>query len=206
MRIYIVRHGQSTSNALQNHGGGDSKLTSLGIQQAKKIATRVMRLPFGVIISSDYERALQTVKIIRKRVSKKVVVTPLLREEKHPSELVNKLPSDPEVIQIKKLLYKNRNHRDWHFSDEENFFDLKKRMEKFVQFVEKRKEENILIIGHVMVTRMLVGVMIFGNTLTPDIFYNMRERWILRNTGITVCDLVNGQWKLLTWNDHAHLG
>lgn len=79
-------------------------------------------------------------------------------------------------------------------------------MKKFMKFLEKRKEENILVIGHVMTTRMLVGVMIFGDTFTSDMYQKMRERMVLRNTGISVCDFIDGQWKLLTWNDHAHLG
>lgn len=201
-----MRHGQSMSNAMENHGDGDSKLSSLGIQQAKKIAARAVRLSFDVIISSDFSRALQTAEIIRKRVPRKLVVTHLLREEKHPSELTGKHLSSPNVIRIKKLLHKNRNQRNWRFSDEENFYDLKKRMKKFLRFLEQRKEESILVIGHVMATKMLIGLIIFSDALTPDMYQKIRGQMILKNTGINVCDFTDGQWKLVTWNDHAHLG
>lgn len=205
MRIYIVRHGQSMSSALKNYDSGDSKLTSVGIKQVSKVATRINRLPIDIIISSDYARALQTAEIIGKKVRKKYVVTTLLREEKHPSDIISKLADNSEVVEIKKRMYENRNKRKWHFSDEENFFDLKNRMIKFLGFLKRRKENNLLIISHGQAIRMLISILIFGNQLTADIFYKMRTALLLRNTGITVCDYFENQWKLVTWNDHTHL-
>lgn len=206
MRVYIVRHGQSTSNAMEDHRLGDARLTSLGIEQSKKIAARAAKIPFEVIISSDFTRALQTAEIIRKRSPRKIISTPLLREESHPSELVGRHKDDPEVVKIKKLLIKNRNKPQWHFSDEENFFDLKKRIGKGLRFLEGRKEKNILVVGHTFSTRMLVSLMVLGNALTPDMFQKIRDRVYLSNAGITVCDFVGKRWQLITWNDSAHLG
>lgn len=178
----------------------------MGIKQARKIASRAAKLPFEIIITSDFTRALQTAEIIRRRVPWKLVITKLLREEKHPSELTGLHRTDPKAVRIKKLLYKNRNRRAWHFSDEENFFDFRDRMKKFLKFLEKRKEENVLVIGHVMATRMLIGLMVFGEVLTPDMYQKMKDRLSLKNTGVNVCEFLDGQWKLITWNDHTHLG
>jgi len=206
MKIYIVRHGQTVSNILKSHGGSDLKLTPLGVRQAKRIASRVARLPINLIISSDYSRALETVAIIRKHLPRKRIITPLLREEKDPTEILGESINGPKARRVKKLRYQNRNRRQWHYSDEENFFDLKKRLGQFIKFLEKRKEKNILIIGHVVATRMLIALMTLGEALTPDAFYKIREHWTLNNGGISVCELIDGKWKLLIWNDYSHLG
>ncbi|OGY97102.1 MAG: hypothetical protein A2122_02780 [Candidatus Liptonbacteria bacterium GWB1_49_6] len=206
LTVYIVRHAQSTSNAMENNLGSDAELTPLGVEQARKIAARARRLSFEVILSSDFQRALQTAEIIKLCTRKKILITPLLREEKHPSELIGKGPNNPRVAQVKRLLRKNRDRKHWHFSDEENFFDLKRRMIKLMKFLERRKERNVLVVGHVMATRMLVGLMIFGENLTPTLFYKMRERMAIWNTGIIAAQFSDRQWKLLTWNDYGHLG
>ncbi len=206
MRVYIVRHGQSTSNASEHHQGGEVDLSSLGIRQAKKIALRVSRLPIDIILSSDYTRALHTVEIIRTRTQKKLVITPLLREYRPPSEFEGKHIKSPDVVRVKKLIFKNRNNTKWHFSDEENFFDFIKRTRKLLRFLEERKEENILVIGHAFTTRMLIGVLLFDTLLTPDVYIKLRERMKLENTGISMCDYIEGKWRLITWNDYEHLG
>ena len=205
MRVYLVRHGQSTSNLLQNRQGGDCELTTLGIAQAKKLAARLTRLPCDVIITSDYARALQTTEIIQKRLAKKLITTPLLREEKDPSEIEGIHMHNPEVLRIQELRDSKRNKANWRYSDEENFFDLKERTEKLLKFLEKRKEENILLVGHVQLFRMLAGAILFGDHLTPDLYQKMRERLLLRHTGISIFDYTNGTWKLISWNDHTHL-
>lgn len=205
MRIYIIRHGQSTENVLKNYLGSEAELTAVGQQQAKIIARRLAKLPIKLILSSDFKRAVKTVEIIRQRLRVKYLVTPFLREETPPTEFMGQTGKSLLVTRIRKQQFAKRNNKHWHYSTEENYFDLKKRQEKFIRFLKKQREENILIVGHIIATRMLVGLLIFGELFTPDLFYKMREKWVFRNTGVTICDYQNGQWKLISWNDQAHI-
>lgn len=126
MKVYIVRHGQSASNAVKKPQGGDSELTPLGIQQAKKLATRASRLHIDIIVSSDFARAIQTAEIIRKRVPKELIVASLLREEKHPSELTGKDADNPDAIRVKNYYTKTETVGNGTFPMKKTSLILKK--------------------------------------------------------------------------------
>ena len=86
-KLYLVRHGESDGNAtmsfLPDHQGG---LTKKGMGQAEKLAKRFRKIPIDVIISSDYKRAADTAKIIRRATRKRIVITKLIREARYPKE------------------------------------------------------------------------------------------------------------------------
>ena len=64
---WLVRHGQSTSNAgLPATGHGEVPLTALGQQQAREVAHRVQRQP-DLLIVSPFLRAHATAEPIRER-------------------------------------------------------------------------------------------------------------------------------------------
>lgn len=207
MRLYLVRHGESDGNAAKrfvlDHKGG---LTAMGIRQAGKLAKRFKKLPVDIIISSDFKRATDTARIINKIVRKKIVITKLIREQKYPKEYKGLQDGDLEIVRIRAIRNKHLNERNWHYSDEENFFDLQSRIEKLLKFISKRKEKHVLAVGHGITNRMIIGLMLFRDYLTPKMFQELRRKLLTKNTGITVCELKDGEWSVLTWNDHAHLG
>jgi broad specificity phosphatase PhoE len=96
----------------------------------------------------------------------------------------------------------------WRHSDEETFRELRGRALEAVEYLEKLKENSVLVIAHGLFLRMLLMVMMSGDELTAGLC--MRFRYFVWHdyTGITVCDYdrEKGEWHLVTWNDHAHLG
>src|SRR5438067_11064146 len=62
--VYLVRHGESETNAGNIMFGKSAKLTARGHEQAKFIAQRCARLPIEVIISSGFLRADETARYI----------------------------------------------------------------------------------------------------------------------------------------------
>lgn len=68
--IYVVRHGESTFNALQNKEETESdgelgaSLTDLGKEQAKKLARALNNINLDAVFSSDLARAKETAEII----------------------------------------------------------------------------------------------------------------------------------------------
>lgn len=203
--VYFVRHGESAANAGTLHSSGDTPLTKIGKKQARAIAARFRHLPVDVIFASDYHRALDTAREIQRRVKKRLVVSKFLREISRPSELTGRSRAHPEVIRIQKLL-EGKTAKRWHYSDEENFHDFKTRVSKFLRTLERRKEKHILVVSHAGTMLMLLGLMVAGMDFEQKMFYRFFEVLLMKNTGLTVSRYKDKSWKIVVWNDHAHLG
>lgn len=205
MKLYFVRHGESKSNIQRTVQGSESPLTEFGRKQSALVAERVSKLPIDLILSSDYVRTRQTCEMIRKLVDKPVIYTPLLREFRRPSEFAGKKFRTPAVRKMLQTLISHADDPDWHYSDEENISDLKRRAVEFLDFVTNRSEENIVAVTHGNFLRILVLTMMLGDKVNPDLFFHAIHFFGTVNTGITVCEYNRSEWKLVTWNDHAHL-
>ena len=207
MHLYFIRHGESVYNAKDTIQPPDAELSELGMRQARTLAERASRLPIEVILSSPFTRTRQTAEIIKEATKKTIVYTELLQERKSPSEIVGLKRKDPRAASIRKESRVHAHDPAWHYSDEENFSELRDRAARFLEFVSSRKEERILAVTHAGVLRMILMVMMLGNEVAPDIFYRFNDFFKTRNTGITLCMRHPEKgWQALTWNDHAHLG
>lgn len=206
MKLYLVRHGQSNGNLSKRHQHGDTPLSDLGRQQAQELAKRFSTFPIDIILTSHFDRARETAEIIATEINQPVETYELLREIKRPSEIEGKSISDPLAVEIKDKIKANIHDPNWHFSDEENVYDLIARAKDFLQFIENRKEVNILAVSHGRIIEAIVGTVVLGDSLVPELFDQIKDSMYLSNTGITVLEKTNNQWHLLTWNDNAHLG
>lgn len=83
MKLYLVRHGQSIGNKkniLQGHT--QFSLTEKGIEQAKRVGSRLAKDVFDKIISSDLRRAKETAKeIIKHHQDTETIFTENVREQ-----------------------------------------------------------------------------------------------------------------------------
>ena len=214
MKLYFVRHGESKYNSLKLHQNATVDLSPFGQKQAQKVAKRFEKISIDLILSSPMTRAHETAKEIHKVTKKELKITELLREVKKPTMFEGKSLSDPELESAKDQIKKHFTDPTWHHSDEENFSDLKDRAVKFIKHVATYKKERIAVTTHGDFLRIIVGVMIFGENFTTDIYYSLQKHIALYNTGISICQRDEkalptgrqGKWMLLTWNDHAHLG
>lgn len=207
MIIYFVRHGEGHHNASDLYSHPDFELTEKGRGQAAAAAERVKHLPIELIVASPYKRTVQTMEIINQVIDKPVEFSDLAVEVKRPSEISGKNRNDPEVAAIKKQLDDNFHLRNWHYSDEENFFDLKGRAQKFLKYLETFKDkQHILVVSHAVFIRMVILVMILKDEITPQGFLNVYETMHLATSGLTVCEKNEKGWRLITWNDQSHLG
>ena len=208
MTVYFVRHGEGHHNANDLYSHPDFELTEKGMGQARAAAERVKHLPIELIISSPYKRTMQTTEIINQVINRPVELSDLAIEVKRPSEISGKKRFDPEVVTIKKQLDDSFHLKDWHYSDEENFFDLKTRAQKFLDYLEtfEGKHQHILVVSHAVFIKMVVLTMILKNEITPQGFLNVYDTMFLATSGLTVCEKNDKGWKLITWNDQSHLG
>lgn len=206
MKVYFVRHGQTELNAARQLQHPETPLSENGRQQASFVAKRFTSIEIDTIIASDLPRAKVTAEIIAERIQKPISFTPLLRELKKPSEYRGKTYDDPVTVEINKQMKEHALDRNWHYSDEENFYDLYERASKAVTSFEELGKDNLLVVSHSATIRMMIAVMIFADMLTPEMFERMRSHIKISNTGITLCEYDGERWRLLTWNDYAHLG
>lgn len=207
MRIYFVRHGETESNFKGYHQTKDSSLTERGHEQAKFLAKRFLEVPIDRILCSPYIRAVETARYITDGLHKEIEFVDELIEIKRPSETEGKNRNDPQIVAIRALIRERFADPNWHYSDEENFEDLKLRARKFLGNVELSGLENILVVTHGEFMVFLVLYMKFRESLTPELYLSMQTFLHHNNTGITLLDNSwDGNWWLISWNDHGHLG
>ena len=206
MNLYFIRHGETEFNASNISQGEDTELSDAGLAQTKILAERFFKIPVDMIYSSPMKRAKQTAEIINSSLKKDIIYSDYLKERRAPSEFVGKRKDSSALIEIEKLRDLHEDDPLWHYSDEENFFEYKERVEKFFNTLAETKEENVLAVSHGGPIRMLVFLMMEKDP-SPRAFCRFSDLFRLSNTGITFCKInKEGIYSVQVFNDHSHLG
>ena len=208
--VYLVRHGESETNAGNIMFGKSAKLTARGHEQAKFIAQRCVRLPIEVIISSGFLRADETARYIVDAVAKPLEQSDLFAERRHPSFPLGRSKSEPDYVAFEEGFWNKFDDPSWRHEDAENFDDLNARAQAALQLLAGRPEKNVLVVGHGLFTKVLAAKVVFGDGLTGSECIKVLRAFRLENTGLSLFEhepenpsgLV---WRIAVWNDHAHL-
>lgn len=80
MAVYLIRHGETAFNAKRVVQHPETPLSEVGKRQAQQLAERLRACDFSCILTSDYQRALQTAEPLQQSTRAPLVVEPLLRE------------------------------------------------------------------------------------------------------------------------------
>ena len=80
MRIYLIRHGETVSNAARILQFPDTPLSERGREQARRLGERMREVPLTRIVTSDYARAHDTAGAVAATTGAPLMVEPLLRE------------------------------------------------------------------------------------------------------------------------------
>jgi len=206
-KIYLVRHGETTSNLKQTWRTASETLTATGIEQANKAAKRVSSLPIDKMYASTAERTLKTAEIICAHIDLEFEGNELFYEEKTPTSiqgLIHKKNPDNPIEQYIQALLANSEDADFRYEDEENLWERKERIEKILTFLTTAPEANILVVTHGNILKMLAAYIILGQDCTAKELYLCSQRLKTSNTGITLLEYTNDAWRMLIWNDHEH--
>jgi len=205
--IYFVRHGESVLNAQGIRQGSAGPLSEKGRAQAEETAHKFSRHKGGpqVIISSPYERTLETAKIIAKELKMEVYCSPLLAERRNPSEIVGKDKNSLEVRKIVDQIDKSFHDDNMRYSDEENFSDLKKRAKDLLEYIKCRPEKRILMVTHGIFLKMVASYITHGDHLTASEYNTLSYFNSADNSEVTVVQYIphwfkEDEWKILVWN------
>ena len=199
MKLVIVRHGETESNVQHKVMGQlDSPLTAKGIQQAKAIADRLLRLKFTSLYSSDLGRAVQTANIIAEICGKKIIFDAELREWNMGifqgltvSEMHEKFPQerqDYEQIGDEYIIPKG-----------ESLTQCRARGFRILNAIaERHSDENVVVVTH--------GCVLMGFfEMVLDLRSGNTWRFKLDNANFCTFEYVKERWSLVVWNDVSHL-
>lgn len=206
MKIFLVRHGETNFNKLDLHQHPDVGLSDLGKQQAEQVGERLEGYEFTHCYCSDYYRAKETASIIHSHNYVKIVYQDMFREWAYPTEIQGKAIHGKEILKFKDKLHKNREKdHEYQHSDELSFSKFSSKLEQAkIQFENHDANDQILIISHGGFISSLMGYIFTGSEWNYNNYLKFKSFFYLKNTGITILEYTN-KWKLITWNDHAHL-
>ena len=207
MHVYFMRHGESEGNIRMIRQGPEEPLSPRGILEAKALAKRAMRIPAEVIFSSNYLRAQQTAAFIQDALGTNATSTLLFSELKQPSELVGLPIHGEESKRAHELKDLHEHEPDWHLSDEENFYDARKRVADALKFLEELPFEHMIVVTHSHLMFYIAAHILLPETISPSAHRYFRDAMRIANGGITTCEYLRDEkrWRLISWNDHAHI-
>ena len=146
-------------------------------------------------------RAVQTAR----EISKDVQTNPLFAEVKKPKEVVGKPKENEETKEIlKKIAEMHVVDPSWHYSDEENFEDLKSRGLRALEYLQNLDLENVVVVSHGNFIALMAGLMLFGESYPIDISLRLKSFMRLSATGVSIFTYEDDKWKLQCWNDTSH--
>ena len=97
-----------------------------------------------------------------------------------------------------------------HIEDGDNYKDLIDRADKVLAYLQARDESSILVVSHHYFIATVLARVLCGDALTGELLKQFHQRVLGGNASITVLRYEDAFeqdfcWRLLTYNDHAHL-
>ncbi|NOK00670.1 MULTISPECIES: histidine phosphatase family protein [Myxococcus] len=161
--LILVRHGQSSSNAMNRATGeADAALTPLGQRQAEAAAQAIAVRPVAALYTSDLRRAVESACALEQRTGLTAVRTDALRErslgqlsELPFPELAARHPEDWAAIESANL--------EARPPGGESLRDCSRRLLPFLtQLLTRHEGERVVLVSHRMlldhVLRLVLGV------------------------------------------------
>jgi broad specificity phosphatase PhoE len=153
MRIYFVRHGESTANQVREFSNTGTKhpLTELGIAQAHALAQSLSGQPIERIYASPILRAIQTAQILAGALNAPLEIDEALREW---SVGIYEGSRDPAGWELHRQVQEDwfmRRQYDSKMPGGESFNEIR---DRFVPFVEKiihtqgASEQTLVLVSH----------------------------------------------------------
>jgi broad specificity phosphatase PhoE len=206
--IYFIRHGETVQNAAHIRQDETGGLSETGRQQIQKLGQRLKGFNINKILSSPFQRAVETTDIILQSIDAPVEYVPLLGERHNPLSIVGKKYDDPKVVDAINSIDKSFHDPDYRYEDEENFQDLKTRALKAKEFLHKNAGHNTLCVTHGIFLKMLLCVLIYDKELTVQQYVKLSLFNPVDNGGITLVkykplEFFGNPWEILAFNDSA---
>ncbi len=147
MRIYLIRHGETTGDVEDRYGGDyDDDLTQKGRTQAKKLAQKLRNKKIEVVFSSPLKRTQQTAMILSENLGIKVRILKEIKERNHYGILTGMVKSEAR----KKYPKLAEDLKDYKKTIEgaESYKDFLKRINQAFKIIYASKYKTVAIVTH----------------------------------------------------------
>lgn len=147
MNIYLIRHGESTSDVKEKYDGDyDDHLAENGLRDAQMLAEKLSGKGIEVIFTSPKIRACETAKVISDMLHCKTRVVDGLAEQDIYSAFVELGKNQPEeeYRRLGEILV----NRDNVVDGSETYNDFKNRVERSFAEITNQSFESIAIVTH----------------------------------------------------------
>ncbi len=192
MHVYFVRHGETDLNTHRVHQSPHTPLNARGADQARSVAEFLSPTNPTLLVTSTYDRALQTARIISSSVGIPLTRNYLFREVDWPSILTGRRIYSFGALWYIFLSLVFRNRPMWRYLDAENFNDIYTRIQKTFAYIESITEEHnaIVIVSHSEYIRLMITYMCHGEKLTfSEIFSTLGRTQTLGN-----CEVIHVEY------------
>ncbi len=155
-KIFLVRHGQDTDNAVGIlNGRRNTELTDLGRQQAEIVAEKLKDNNIELIYTSPLKRAYETARIIADKLGIDEIVS-----DEHLIEREFGILTGKPVVDIpkytSKILATDKVNYFLEIEGAESFPMLYQRGKKIIEEIQKRHpDKNVLIVTHGDIGKMI---------------------------------------------------
>jgi broad specificity phosphatase PhoE len=208
IKVYLVRHAESTANRDGLISGVDEHITPEGKQQAM-VAAKYLKSVCSknpVIYTSPYDRAVETANIIADEFKTSPVITPDVREI-GTGKLAGLSKNDVSIVdeKITKFLQKNPIRMQTHFPDLEKqliadydvepYVSVDKRIKKFLNFIVKDTDEirDVIVVTHKsFILETICNICDLGKNLIE-----VKDKHG-KNCIIALIEYQDGKWKLIS--------
>ena len=189
MKLYMIRHGQSTANAQQLHAGwAQVPLTDQGMAQARLAGRLLTGIPFDRIYVSDLLRAQQTQAVALPGADS--ISTSLLREI-NVGDLAGKTAGECLKIYGEQYLADKAVHNFVPYGGEDDAMHLD-RIRRFAVRLEQDALSNVAAFCHEGSIRCMLDL-VMGQR-------HCRKDYPLGNGAVSIFEFADGHWTLNAWN------
>ncbi len=176
--LFLLRHGETFFN-LENRIGGDSDLTENGVAQAKGLALYFQRKKVPVIFTSDKKRTIQTAVPI-KASQEKCTIIPLREFNEIDSGICECMTYEeirermPDVFMARK-----KDKYNYVYPHGEGYASMKYRVDMGIKkaLYLSRHSNNIIIVGHQAVNRMILSHFLYRREEDVPYIYVPQDRF-----------------------------
>ncbi len=192
MHVYFVRHGETDLNKRFVHQSPSTPLNESGFDQSRSVAEYLRPMNATLLVSSTYERAAQTARVVGLSIGLTPLYKEMFREVERPSVLAESSLYSPRTLWFLFLSVLFRN-RSWRYKDGENFADIYARVKRAFHFIESQVEahEVIVIVSHSAFINLMLSYMCHDRRLSlrelVRILLNINQ---LKNCGVTHVEYV----------------
>lgn len=148
MKIYLIRHGQTTGDIENRYGGDyDDELTPEGETQANKLADKLANSGIQIIFCSPLIRAQQTAKIINTKLHCEIKTVENIRE-RNQNGILTGMVREEAKLKYPELAEQVKDYRN-QIQGAESYEDFVARIKKtFMEILNSTNHSTVGIVTH----------------------------------------------------------